>query len=355
MKIIISAGGTGGHIFPALAVINKIKEKDKKAEFLYIGTHNRMEKDLIPQKNIPYLALETYGLKRNKIFKNIKTFYCLFKAYLKSKKIIREFKPDVIIGLGGYVTLPVIYAGHKLKVKTIIHEQNNVLGKTNQFLAKYADILAISFPNTQGIEKFKSKTVYTGNPSSEEALKVKKFDKTKLGFTKEKKLIIFVMGSLGSYQINQQMKKIIPSLKKQPYEVLFVTGHNYYSEYEKLQSENIKIVPFINDLTALMKSSDLIVSRAGATIISEITALSIPSILIPSVHVTDNHQFKNAQALIKEKAAYLLEEKDFNEKKLISLINKVLADEPKLKELKKALIKFQIKDSAQKIYDLIKK
>ncbi len=355
MKVIISAGGTGGHIFPALAVINKIKEKDKNTEFLYIGTHNRMEKDLIPQKNIPYISLETYGLKRNKIFKNIKTFYCLFKAYLKSKKIIKKFKPDIIIGLGGYVTLPVIYAGHKLKIKTIIHEQNNVLGRTNQFLAKYADILAVSFPNTQGIDKFKNKTIYTGNPSSEEALKVNKFDKTKLGFSKEKKLIIIVMGSLGSYQINQQIKKIIPALKKQTYEVLFVTGNNYYLEYEKYQSKNIKIVPFIDNLTALMKSADLIVSRAGATIISEITALSVPSILVPSDHVTDNHQYKNAKALIDEKAAYLLSEKDFNEKNLILLINKVLADENKIKDLKKALIKFQVKDSAQRIYDLIKK
>ena len=148
MKVIISAGGTGGHIYPALAIINKIKSMEPDSEFLYIGTHNRMEKEIVPKNNIPFQSIEIYGFNRKNILKNFKTINCLFKSYRKCKKIIKEFNPDVVIGVGGYVTVPVILAANKLGYKTVIHEQNSVPGASNEFLAKRADLIMVSFSSS---------------------------------------------------------------------------------------------------------------------------------------------------------------------------------------------------------------
>ena len=145
MRVIISAGGTGGHIYPALAIINKIKEKEPDSEFLYIGTHNRMEKDIVPKRGIPFETIEIYGVYRKKIYKNVKTVYCMLKSYQKCKKIVREFRPDVVIGVGGYVTAPVLKAAKKYHIPTFIHEQNSVPGASNQYLMKFVDKIGVSF------------------------------------------------------------------------------------------------------------------------------------------------------------------------------------------------------------------
>ena len=194
MKIILTAGGTGGHIYPALGVIEELK-KDKNNQFLYIGTKDRMESTIVPSLDIKYESLEVYGLTRN-IKRNIKNVKCIISSYKKAKKIISEFKPDYVIGFGGYVTYPVIMAAHKLKVKTAIHEQNKIPGKTNKLLSKYADITFISFRESK--DYFKNKVVYSGNPCGQKAITIEAHDKTKLGFSKNKKLILIVMGSLGS-------------------------------------------------------------------------------------------------------------------------------------------------------------
>ena len=174
MRIVISAGGTGGHIYPALAIIDKIKEKEEASEFLYIGTHNRMEKDIVPKKGIPYKEIEIYGFNK-KALKNIKLLKCIIKSYKECKKTIKNFNPDIVIGVGGYVTAPVILAASKLGYKTFIHEQNSIPGKTNKFLAKYATKVGVSFESS--IKYFpKNKTVFTGNPCNESALKIKNMD-----------------------------------------------------------------------------------------------------------------------------------------------------------------------------------
>ena len=177
MKVMISAGGTGGHIYPAISIINKIKENDKTAEFLYIGTTDRMEHEIIPKQNIPYVGIEMKGLSKN-IFKDIKSCYLLSKSLIKIKKVIKEFNPDIVIGVGGYVTFPVIYMAKKLGYKTFIHEQNSIPGKSNKLLIKYTDKIAVSLPGS--LEYFpKEKTIYTGNPRSSEAIKalpIKKYE-----------------------------------------------------------------------------------------------------------------------------------------------------------------------------------
>ena len=177
MRVIISAGGTGGHIYPALAIINKIKDKEPDSEFLYIGTHDRMEKDIVPQYNIPFEQIEIYGFNRKKIFKNIKTIECLIKANKKCKKIIKDFNPDIVIGVGGYVTVPVIKMANKLGYKTFIHEQNSIPGKANAYLSNYVDLIGISFNSSKNYFP-KNKVILTGNPCSEDAINVKECDKS---------------------------------------------------------------------------------------------------------------------------------------------------------------------------------
>ena len=173
MKVIISAGGTGGHIYPALAIINKIKEKEPDSKFLYIGTHNRMEKDIVPKYDIPFIGIEMYGFNRKNILKNIKTIKCLIKSKRQLKKIIKDFNPDIVIGVGGYITYPVITTAHKLGYKTFIHEQNSVAGKANLAMKDIVDLIGVSLKSS--INQFpKNKTVFTGNPCSENALKTKK-------------------------------------------------------------------------------------------------------------------------------------------------------------------------------------
>lgn len=354
MRIVISAGGTGGHIYPAIAIINKIKEEEPKSEFLYIGTADRMEKDLIPALGIKYEEINVSGLKRKLTFENIKVLYQFLKARSKCKKIIKEFNPDIVIGAGGYVTGPVIWAGKKLGKKTFIHEQNSVVGLSNKYLTKYADKIGVSFPST--IDLFpKEKVVLTGNPCSEKALKMKKADKEPYGLTKNKKLVLIVMGSLGSKSINDKICSFLNSFKNKPYEVMFVTGNSYYEKVKKIRTpDNVKIVPFIYELPSLMKVTDLMITRAGASTISEILVLNVPSIFIPSPYVTNNHQYKNAMDLVNEGAALILEEKDLTEETLISLIDNTLKDKEQYTKIKNNLKELGIKDSAERIYETLK-
>ncbi len=353
MKVVISAGGTGGHIYPALAIINKIKEKEPNSEFLYIGTHNRMEKDIIPKHNIPFEAIEVYGFNRKKIFKNFKTIKSFIDSYRKSKKLIKSFNPDVVIGVGGYVTGPVIYAAKKMDYKTFIHEQNSIPGKANSFLSNYADKIGVSFKSS--IRSFPEyKTVFTGNPCSEDALKKTAIDKKELGLNPNKKLILFVMGSLGSSKVNEILVKTMSLFNNKDYEILFVTGNDSYTDISKNKfPSNVKVVPYIENLSRVMKKTDLIVSRAGASTLSEIIALEVPSILIPSPYVPDNHQYKNAIDLINKQAAILIEEKDLKRDYLVRAIDKIINDEIKIKAMKNNLKELGVNNSATKIYEIL--
>ena len=353
MRAIITAGGTGGHIYPALAIYDKIIEMEPNSDILYIGTTDRMEKDIVPKRNIKYIGLEVYGIKRSLNLKNIKAIIYYIKAIIKSKKIIKEFKPDIVIGVGGYISAPVLKAANKLKIKTVIHEQNSFFGLANKVLLNSANLIFTSFPDTiNSALKYKDKIIYSGNPCGESAITKKKKNKEDLGFDKNKKLIMIVMGSLGSMVVNDKMKKIIPEFKDKPYEVLFVTGKDYYDSFKNINLNNVKIYPFIEDIVRVMKDVDLVVSRAGATTISEIIALSLPSILVPSPYVTDNHQHKNALDLVNKGASILLEEKNIDG--LVNLIDDLIKDSKKLESQKKNLKQFKTNNSSTKIYDNIK-
>lgn len=356
MRVVVSAGGTGGHIYPALAIINKIKEKEPNSEFLYIGTTDRMESTIIPDLGYSYVGLEIKGLNRKNLLKNINVLKSFVSAIKKAKKEIKEFKPDVVLGIGGYVTLPVLYAAHSLKIKTFIHEQNSIPGLSNKLLSKKVDAIGVSLPSSMNHFNRK-KTTYTGNPRSEEVITVESVEKKKYGLTKTKKLVLFVMGSLGSQTINNMMKEILPKFAKKDYEVLFVTGKNYYDDYKKLKDipNNVKLVPYLNDMLGIMKNTDLIISRAGASTISEITALGLPSILIPSPYVTHNHQEENAKVLENNGASVIIREKELDDKVLLEKIDLVLNDRKKYNEMVKNNKKLGITDSATRIYNIIKK
>lgn len=354
MRVVISAGGTGGHIYPALAIINKIKKEEPNSEFIYIGTHNRMEKDLIPSLGIPYEPIEITGFIRKLTLENIKTVTRFLKARKRCLQIIKEFKPDVVIGAGGYVTAPVIWAAHKLGCKTFIHEQNSVVGLSNKYLSKYVDKVGVSFEST--LKEFpKDKVSLTGNPCSEKAIMTEPAKKSDFGLSEDKKLVLIVMGSLGSKTVNEKMVEYVYGFRSKDYEVLFVTGKDYY---EKLNTrrfpDNVKVVPFIENLPSIMKCTDLMVSRAGASTMSEIMALGIPTIFIPSPYVTNNHQYKNAMDLVSKNAALILEEKDLEKTSFIHMVDETLSDEKKYNKLKENISKLGIKDSSSRIYDILK-
>ncbi len=354
MRVIISAGGTGGHIYPALAIINKIKEKEPDSEFLYIGTHNRMEKDIVPSKGIPFESIEMYGFNKKHLLKNFKTVKCLMQSFKKCRKLIKDFNPDIVIGVGGYVTVPVIVTAKKLGYKTFLHEQNSLPGKSNKYLAKYSDLIGVSFESS--IKAFpEGKAVLTGNPCSEDALNVLPIDKKELGLTSRKKLVLIVMGSLGAGRVSDYLMGELKGFKNKDYEVLFISGK---SSYDKVKAEkypdNVKILPFYEGLTKIMKRTDLMISRAGASTLSEIVALEIPSILIPSPFVANNHQYYNALDLVQKGAAEMIEEANLKDGVLVSMVDKLLLDGNKRIEMKKALKGMQIKGSADIIYNKIK-
>lgn len=354
MKYIISAGGTGGHIYPALSIIDKIKEEDKQAEILYIGTTDRMEKDIVPN-----LGIEYYGIKMNGLGKSIKKicgfFFNTLTGIKKCKKIMKKFKPDVVIGVGGYITVPVVLAAKDLKIKVVLHEQNSIPGKANIKLSKYADTVCISMENSRKYFNHKN-IVLTGNPRSEEILKVKKGNKKDYELKITKKLVLITMGSLGASTINQKIINMLPELENKNYEVLLVTGKKDYENVMTNQfPKNIKVVPYIEKMGEVLKYTDLIITRAGATIISEITALGLPAILIPSPYVVNNHQVINAKDLEEKGAAYIEYEDKFDSKELINKIDEIINDSKVYHKMSDASKKIGIPDSATKIYNEIKK
>ena len=357
MKMIISAGGTGGHIYPALAIVKYFEKNDKNFKVKYIGTHNRMENKIVPENNIPYESVEIYGFSKN-MGRNIKNISCVIKAYYKCIKIMEEFKPDIVVGVGGYVTLPVIMAAKKLKIKTVIHEQNSIPGKTNKFLSRGVDKVYLSFKESEKYFNSDVKTLYSGNPSSDNVNNKNKFNKETLGFDKNKKLIIITSGSLGSSDLNKNLVDFLKLSKKEDYEVVYITGKANYDEFvkENIFSKNIKVMPYVDNLSSLFKSSDLIISRAGAGTISEILASKVINILIPSPNVSNNHQYYNAVSLDKEKLSVMIEESEITGKLLYDKVLKLLDENDILtKEIRSNLKKYESICSSKIIYDDIRK
>lgn len=357
--MIISGGGTGGHIYPALALIKEIKKREPNAEFLYIGTRKGLESTLVKREGIRFDTIEITGFKRKLSLENLKTIVRFFKGVLRSRKLIKQFKPKVVIGTGGYVCGPVVFAASRLKIATIIHEQNSVPGLTNKFLSKYVNKVAVSFrescvffPN--------DKVVYTGNPRATEVAVVAEVDRlSDMGLDKRKKTVLIVGGSRGARPINDAFLQALKSAGTRDYQFLYVTGDVHYETVMAKVKEhgnppNIRIEPFIHNMPEVLKNIDLIVARAGATTLAEITAIGLPSILIPSPYVTNNHQEKNARVLSDHGAAILKLEKEMSGDILLKEIDEILFNEGKWQQMHVAALKQGKPEAGKEMYELIK-
>jgi UDP-N-acetylglucosamine--N-acetylmuramyl-(pentapeptide) pyrophosphoryl-undecaprenol N-acetylglucosamine transferase len=352
MKIMVSGGGTGGHIYPALALINEIKKNDPNAEFLYVGTDNGLESKIVPKAGIPFRSIKISGFKRKISLDNAKTIMRFFKGVSDSRKFIKEFKPDVVIGTGGYVCGPVVYAASKLKVPAIIHEQNSLPGVTNKFLARYVDKVAICFEEARSYFPAE-KTVLTGNPRASEVVTEDVSHYKDPALMADKKTVLIMGGSRGAKPINDAVIGMLDEMKNKDYQVIYVTGEIHYENVmEQVLNlpKNVVIKPFIHNMPEVLKGIDLIVARSGATTLAEITALGLPSILIPSPYVTANHQEKNARALTDHDAAAIILEKDLSSAVLVKEMDAILLDGANLQKMSAASKQLGIPDAAMKLY-----
>ncbi|MGR3741968.1 undecaprenyldiphospho-muramoylpentapeptide beta-N-acetylglucosaminyltransferase [Companilactobacillus sp. DQM5] len=329
MRVIVSGGGTGGHIYPAIALINRLKERNVLDEILYVGTENGLESKIVKNLNIPFKTIKIQGFKRSISIENIKTVNLFISSIFKSRKIIKGFKPDIVIGTGGYVSGAIVYAAHTLKIPTIIHEQNSIAGVTNKFLANFVDKIAVSFKEVENEFSQKNKIILTGNPRAQEVVNIKKNDRLK-EFNLDPKMptVLIFGGSRGAEPLNRAVISSIESFEKENYQVLFATGKIHYDYVkEALRNINLKkvsVVSYIDDMPEILPDIDLIVGRSGATSIAEITALGIPAIFVPSPYVTNDHQTKNAKILSNVNAAKIIEENKLNAASLMSAVNEIM-------------------------------
>lgn len=355
MRLIISAGGTGGHIYPALAILKKFYEKEKNLEVVYVGSHNRMEKEIIKKRGIKYEEIEIYGISKTQMIRNAKNLFLIKKAQKQCLKLIDDFKPDIVIATGGYVVYPIVSAAKKRGIKIFLHEQNSVPGKSNMALSKNVDLIGVSFSNTKNHFRNANEVFESGNPCSSNALMAKTITKKSMGLKESKKFVLVVSGSLGSKAINDKFKVFLNLVKNEDYEVLYVTGKSHYEDFIKDQKfpKNVVIKPYVDNLVGLMKSADLVISRAGASTISEIIALKKPSILIPSPYVANNHQYYNALDLKNMYVSTLIEEKHLNVEKLMMSIDKIFEKE-NYKMIQNHFENISSIDSAELIYNKIK-
>lgn len=324
MKMLIATGGTGGHIYPGIALANAAKQKYSDIEILFVGNENRMEAIEVPKHGYRFIGINASGLSGNLWNKSMAVIQSM-NAYRHARKIIKEFKPDVVIGFGGYVSFPVMYASHKLKCLTLIHEQNSIIGLANKLFEKHADGVIVCYKRC--ISAFTNNDVRLyGNPRESEAINVE-FDSKyyeSLGLNIKKNCVLIVMGSLGSKSINEIVKVSMPLIDRK-IQVCWVIGRNQQISEDLNLPANIKVVSYVDQLK-IMAKVDLIVCRAGATTLAEICALGVAAILVPSPYVAHNHQYFNASVLTQENAAKMIEEKMLNPQGLVDEIHGIMND-----------------------------
>lgn len=351
MKVILAAGGTGGHIYPALAFAKYLKQNLNNVDILFVGSKHRVETTLIPSYGYNFIGLDLNTPSGN-IFNKIKGYMDAFRAIDDCVEIIDDFKPDVIIGFGGFTCFSMVKAGIKRNVLSFLHEQNSVVGKSNKVLAKKVDGIIGVYPAIK--DQLKSDNVYLyGNPRYNDCMNVEEFDLESLNLKNDIKTVVIVMGSLGSQIINEVVLDMINNNEFE-YQIVYISGKNYYHDSlnDKLNA-NIKVIPYSDKLIPLMNKSDLVVGRAGATTLSELMALNKPSIIIPSIHVTDNHQFYNAKYYENLGCLNVIEESDLNSNDLKKMIDSVIIDDIKLEEMKSKIKDIQKINPCEKMLDLI--
>ena len=359
MRVLLAGGGTAGHINPAVSIADTIKKKEPDSKFLFVGTKNGMESKLVPKSGYDIEFIQVSGFKRKLTPKNIMAVLKAFRAVGRCKSIIKKFKPDVVIGTGGYVSGPLLLAATKLKVPALIHEQNVFAGLTSKMLSDKVDTVCISFEESRSrFEKAKN-IVLTGNPIRQELFELNYTQaREKLGID-NKPLLVAFGGSLGATRLNESMVEYIKDMPEGKCNILFATGEREFETVSKalkgVDKKGVNVVKYIYNMNEVMQAADLLVCRAGAITVSELNALGKPSVLIPSPNVTDNHQFFNAKALADKNAAVLIEEKDLDRRIFFDRVNNLLENRAKLEEMSLCSKKMGIKNANELIYNEIKK
>ncbi len=364
MHILFAGGGTAGHINPALAIAGYIREKHTDAHISYIGTPDKLEAKLVPEKGYNFRTISVAGFQRKLSIENIgKNISAVGKALTSSvtaRKILREIEPDVVIGTGGYVSGPVLREAAKLGIKTAIHEQNAFPGVTTKMLAPNVDAVMLAMPEAEKYLKLKKKPYITGNPVRSELLTITREDaRAKIGIDNDIPLLLSFGGSLGAMRINQAVSGLIKWHNgTDRFYHIHGTGKSGYGDFiDSLKdinlSNKVDIREYISDMDVCMAAADLIICRAGAITLSELLACGKPAILIPSPYVAENHQFHNAMTLKRIGAAEIVEEKDLTDEKLIEVVSNLIENKPRLSQMSAAASKGAIIDANERIYEII--
>ncbi|MDD6467170.1 MAG: undecaprenyldiphospho-muramoylpentapeptide beta-N-acetylglucosaminyltransferase [Erysipelotrichaceae bacterium] len=356
MRVLIATGGTGGHIYPAIALADELLSRDPQTSILFIGNNDRMEATEIPKHNYDFFGIDAKGFNGNSSDK-VKSIQLMSQSFFVCRNKIKGFQPDLVVGFGGYVTVPVILAASTLHIPTVLHEQNSIAGMANRFLSHMASKIVVCYPDV--IRDFpKKKTLLLGNPRASIAKRVT-YDRTILkeyGLQPNRKTVFIVMGSLGSTSVNDKMISALQMMDGKDYQVIYVTGKNSYQEFTRMISDtkNVKICAYVNQVE-LVANVDLVVSRGGATSAAEITALQKPSIIIPSPYVPNNHQYLNAKAMLDAGCALLLEEKDLSSHQIVQMIENLIYDDQRLQEMSNRAQALGFKNAAEDIAALLEK
>lgn len=350
MKVIIAGGGTGGHIFPALAIGHAVMQHNAHSEVLFVGAEGKMEMEKIPQEGFSIIGLPIAGFNRSNLLKNISLPFKLLKSNIKARSILNQFKPDVVVGVGGYASFPMLYAAQKKGIPTLIQEQNSYAGKSNIILGKNAKRICVAY---DGMDKFfpKDKIVYTGNPvrklisnsqkSKEEGLQA-------FGLAPHRKTILVIGGSLGALSINNALSEGAAMLAEQ-YQVIWQTGKNYFPiARSQVNHPQVHIHEFIRNMDDAFAAADIIVSRAGAMAISELCIVGKPVIFIPYPHASEDHQTVNARSLVDKGAALMISDAEAKDK-LVAEVIKLLNNEKLCQQLSEKISRMAIRDADQRI------
>ncbi len=368
MRVIVSAAGTAGHINPAIAISNKIREKEPNSEIVFIGTNHGLENDLVPRSGFELKRIEAYGLKKEISMTNFKHILSTFKSKNEVEKMIDEFQPDLVVGTGGYICGPVFLAALSKKVPTVLHESNAYPGKAIKFLAKKVDCVLVGFEEAKERMQNAKKVIVTGNPTKIKMQTILQSEKKRiledLGIKNDLPIVLIFGGSQGAQKINEAVVELVKEKLNQDYQIIWATGRNQYDivkesfENSNMSIKNlkdVKVLPYIYNMEEMINIADLVICRSGAMTITELAICSKPAIFVPLPSKSANRQEDNARVLEKLGAAKIILNQELTGEKLANEIKNIIKDEAKLEKMGKAANQIAPHDVEEKIYEEIKK
>jgi len=356
IKFIISGGGTGGHIYPAIAIANELKSRFPKAEFLFVGAQDKMEMQKVPQAGYAIKGLWIAGLQRKLTLQNLLFPVKLLSSLLKSRAIIKSFKPDVVIGTGGFASGPLLQMANSLNIPTLIQEQNSYPGITNKLLSKKANKICVAYEN---LERFfpKEKMILTGNPVRQDLIDIVSKREEAIKFFNldpSKKTLLVLGGSLGARRVNQLIEKELDFFASQNVQIIWQCGKFYLDEYKKYDSNNVQVLAFIDRMDLVYAAADFVISRAGASSVSELSIVGKPALFIPSPNVAEDHQTKNAKSIVDKNGALMIKESELDEN-FNTVFSDLVANEILQKQLSENIKKLAKVNATKDIVDEIVK